>query len=133
MTKTSVLYGLILATILYLNNSVLGKSQHKDWRLNNRIQIGLEDDSNVEESLKQTESVRGLRLHFHSQASRNWERTSVQLSYQGGYQLYWAYTSENKLINEISAQATFRITEKLKIGIESWGRLKMLASRAGGA
>lgn len=130
MTKNSIQYVLaVMITIMFLGHGAFGQSTDRNWRLNNRIQIGLEEDSNVEESLNQAESARALRFQFHSQARRCWARTSVQLSYQGGYQLYWSYAQENKLINEIGAQTTFQLSKRLRIGIESWGRLKMFLNR----
>jgi len=120
---------LITIIVLMYGQNVFGQNVNKAWRVNNRLQIGIEDDSNVEESLNQENSARGLRLQFTSQAKRRWQKTSIQFHYQGGYQLYWTYTPENKLINEISAQAGHKISQKVKIGIQSWGRLKMFLNR----
>ena len=119
----------IIISILFIGNSVLGQGLDSNWRLYNRLQIGVEHDNNVEESLNQTAAARAIKLQFHSQARRSWPRLSVQLSYQGGYQLYWSFASENKLINEIAAQAAYKITNKIKFGLESQARLKMFLNR----
>ena len=67
---------LITIIVLMYGQNVFCQNVNKAWRVNNRLQIGIEDDSNVEESLNQENSAHGLRLQFTSQAKRRWQKTS---------------------------------------------------------
>jgi len=100
--------------------------QKPQWRVKNRLQLGYEFDDNIREvaadSLDPTEDS-SLRLLFNSRATLNTPKYSIAFTYRGGLQTYAQNDIENKLINEISASAGFRM-DKVVVGLRIFGRLK---------
>ena len=127
--NTFRIISILLLNLVYICFDAYCQDSKTEWRLKNRVQLGFEQDNNVEESLTNAESAKALKLHYHSQVNRRWRRASLQLTYQGGYQVYWEYTSENKMINEIAGRFSYQLSPRLAMGVDTWGRIKLFLNR----
>jgi hypothetical protein len=112
-----------IRTILFLvfSFSALELYSQSSWRTTHRIQMGYENDSNVEEAIKGPRSADNLRLLLDFKA----QRQALSFSFQGGYQFYPGFSRENKMANELAATAYWPALTKLQIGIQVWSRLKL--------
>ena len=120
----------LLAAILLGTEGAFGQSDTVPaWRFANRLQLGWENDDNVEESLHHPNEARSLRFIFDSRGHRYGKLSSLNFSYHSGLQLYWQYARENKLVNEASSKATFKLFRGTEIGLHAGGRLKIFLGR----
>lgn len=94
------------------------------WRSRTRIQFGAEHDSNINEDTAKVIDARSLKLMFQSSSRRNLRSTLVNFDYQMGFQAYWDYPIENKLINELELNTSHQLTQHVQLGLEAWGRIK---------
>jgi hypothetical protein len=118
-----------MMTMLWAGATLGQGESHSAWNFSNRLQLGWEIDSNVQEALRHAEQARSLRLIFDSRSHRYGKIVSLHFSYHSGLQTYWKYARENKLINEASGKVTFRLNKRLETGVQVWGRLKLFLSQ----
>jgi len=96
------------------------------WQQRGRLQIGIEYDNNIKEARSSATEAQSLRIMFHYTGRRSYSTGSyLKLNYQGGYQGYWDHADENKLINELSGEAAYRVYKKISIGVQTRGRFKI--------
>lgn len=122
--KTTTLNLCIVATLLL---SVLpGFAQTvSPWRYSNRIQLAIEHDSNVEESLNSQNSALANRFVFQTKIKRATRKSHFSIGYHGGLSIYNNYSSENKLINEALCNYNLSLTKRFHVGLKSFGRIKL--------
>ena len=119
----------ILTALLLLFSAVWGQSNPSLWRLENRVQFLWEWDDNVEEALREPHDARSGRFLVHAKASRRGDRAQFDLDYQMGLQVYAGYARENKLINEVQCNYSYRLSKRMRAGLRSFGRLKLFLNR----
>ncbi len=95
------------------------------WLFKNRIQCAVEYDSNVEERLNAPEEGHSFRTALYSKVQKNGKRILFHFCYQGGFQLYPSFDSENKSIHEIKGRMLLKLSPFIYAGVHVFGRLKM--------
>jgi hypothetical protein len=99
------------------------------WRFSNRIQLSLDFDNNVEESLHNQQDAIANRLVFQTKIKRTGKKSHFSLGYHGGLSIYNDFVSENKLINEAFCNYSYLLTKHFNIGLKSFGRLKLFLNK----
>jgi len=115
----------VIAAFLLLANTLVFS---QTWRVKNRIQASVESDDNITETIAIDSQpfIQGnsLRLLIHSSATRRARQFRAAFVYKGGIQSYFNNKFENKLIHEISGQASRKLW-KFVFGLRFNGRLKI--------
>lgn len=117
----------VIALICILTSGLWSQTDSQSaslWRSRTRLQFGAEHDSNINEDTAKVVDARSLKLMFQSASRRNWRSTSINFDYQMGFQAYWDYPLENKLINELELSTSQQLNDQVQLGIETWGRIK---------
>lgn len=113
-----------LCVLLMTNGTLLAQNQ-RGWVHRSRVQLGVEYDDNIKETRSNPLSAPSMLIMFHYTGRRAYSAVGhVQLSYRGGYQGYWNHPDENKLINDISGEATRSLAPGWCLGVQARGRLK---------
>lgn len=99
------------------------------WNINNRLQIAYEYDDNVFESLKRPKDDKSLRVMYDARGRVKLDRVSIQMGYQGGCQVYQQVETENKLVNDLNATITVRMSNWLQLSAQGSARLKVFLDR----
>ncbi len=111
--------------ILFLHASLsLAQNFHDAWHWKNRLQLGVDYDSNVEES-RVKQGTDGLsKLILESQAKLASQSYLIHLQYHGGMQYYFQTSAEHKMTHDLGGTFVYQIVPKMRFGTRLWGRLK---------
>jgi len=105
-------------------------AQSSSWDIKNRLQCGMEYDSNIRESRTASQAEPSLRMLFQTRGERKSAQFHIGFDYSAGYQAYAPQAKEDKLINEGNLRLERKIAKRLIIGVDSWGRLKLFLYNA---
>jgi hypothetical protein len=113
-------HGNPIPALLLLSLLASGLAGQNNVRVTSRIQMGYENDTNVQEQLRDSRAAENTRLLFDFKVdNRNWTA-----SYQGGCQLYSGFSQENKMAHELTAAVRRPLARHLHVGLQTWGRFK---------
>ena len=93
-------------------------------RAQNRVQIGLEQDNNVLESLSHAQSDQSARLLVSTRAWWQHSHGQVSLSGQAGLQGYRQIHNDHKSIQQLMMTSRFNVSG-IRLGIKGWVRNKV--------
>ena len=94
------------------------------WLLKNRIQSGIDYDTNVEESRTKKLSDGLVKFIWDSQAKHYNKTYLANLQYHGGFQYYLQTPSEHKMTHDLSGALAYQLSKRIRFGTRLWGRLK---------
>jgi len=127
MNKSIAKSFFLLSLLFILRSDVHGGAS--SWSFRNRLQGGLEYDSNVTEAVDNPQAATSLRFMFESKASHRGKKLYMNFAYRGGLQLYRDFFAENKLANEAQFGLQIKPSPRFSFGVENWGRLKIFLNR----
>jgi hypothetical protein len=111
--------------ILFIQASfTLAQNQPNNWQWKNRLQFGVDYDSNVEET-RINQKTDGLsKFILESQAKLVSQSYLIQLQYHGGLQYYFQTSAEHKMTHDLGGTFVYQLLPKIRFGTRLWGRLK---------
>jgi len=119
MSVQNLVLALLLAGV-----GAAASAQQTPWHHQARLQLGVEQDSNIKESAQGTQAAPSLRLLLDLGARRQLATGTVHLSLQGGCQAYWQHVDEDKVVGELRAGAAWPVGSKCSLGARASLRLK---------
>ena len=114
--------GLLIFT-LFIHLPVAGASESQ-WRFRNRIQLGIEWDTNFREAQTGEQAATAGRLLVQSRGEKRGRGYLFCYSGTSGYQRYPSGIREDKLMHEGKVHFDVHLFKRIYAGIESWGRYK---------
>lgn len=100
------------------------QANNGNWLLKNRVQSGIDYDSNVRESRRGRRADELAKLILDSQTKLYNKSYLVTLHYHGGFQYYLHTPSEHKMTHDVSGAFVYQLSRTLRLGTRLWGRLK---------
>lgn len=94
------------------------------WRWSNRLQFGLEHDSNVIETPENAIATSGGRFLWRSRLTGNRSRVSAQADASAGLQLYPDFGDEHKLTTDAAFSGRWQVTRRLLLYARARGFFK---------
>ncbi len=117
--------GMIILIILFLQASIaVAQNSHDNWQWKNRLQFGVDFDSNVEETRVNKETDGLSKFILESQAKITSPSYHIHLQYHGGLQYYFQTSAEHKMTHDLGGTFVYQILPKMRFGTRLWGRLK---------
>ncbi|MGQ9561058.1 MAG: hypothetical protein ACUVWA_11130 [Candidatus Oleimicrobiaceae bacterium] len=104
--------------------SVAASAQQLSWHRHSRLQLGVEQDSNIKEAAQGAEAAPSLRLLLDAGRRRQLAQGTVDLSLQGGYQAYWGHADQDKAVGELTVGASWPAADRWAMGTRASLRLK---------
>ncbi len=125
VTVTSQVTVTFMFVILFIQASfTIAQNQLNNWQWKNRLQVGVDYDSNVEET-RINQKTDGLsKFILESQAKLVSQAYLIQLQYHGGVQYYFQTSAEHKITQDLGGTFLYQLLPKMRIGTRLWGRLK---------
>jgi len=114
---------LFIVCFIHVDSSHSQVNDHK-WLLKNRVQSGIDYDTNLEESRTDRHSDGLVRFIWDSQAKHYNKTYLVNLQYHGGFQYYLHTPSEHKMTHDLSGALAYQLSKRIRFGTRLWGRLK---------
>ncbi|HDP99439.1 MAG TPA: hypothetical protein ENN22_09705 [bacterium] len=124
-TITSQLTVTLIYIIFFLQASLsIAQNSDNNWRWKNRLQFGVDYDSNVEET-RINQKTDGLsKFILESQAKLTSQSYLIYLHYHGGFQYYFQTSGEHKMTHDVSGAFIYQLFPKVRFGTRLWGRQK---------
>ncbi len=104
--------------------SAAASAQEATWHRHSRLQLGVEQDSNIKEAAEGAEAAPSLRFLLDLGRRRQLARSTFELSLQGGCQAYWQRADEDKAVGELRVGASWPLAEMWDVGARAFLRLK---------
>ena len=95
------------------------------WKWGNRVQVGLERDSNIFESSRFRTAAAAGRFVLRSRLDRAWPKLTFSGSYAGGLQAYPEYAREHKITNQLDLGLRWRLAPRWQLSGRAAGFLKL--------
>ncbi len=119
---------LLIVYFFYVDSSHSQVNDHK-WLLKNRVQSGIDYDTNVEESRTDRQSDGLVKFIWDSQAKHYNKTYLANVQYHGGFQYYWQTPAEHKMTHDLSGALAYQFSKRIRFGTRLWGRLKYFNQR----
>lgn len=109
----------------FIQASILVAQNHQNnWQWKNRLQFGLDYDSNVKETRVDQKKDGLSKLIWDSQAKYFSQNYFVNMQYHGGIQGYFCTPEEHKMAHDLSGTFVYQLLPKVRLGTRLWGRFK---------
>lgn len=102
----------------------VAQNSYDNWQWKNRLQFGVDFDSNVEETRLNQKSDGLSKFILESQAKLTNQAYLIHLQYHGGLQYYFQTSAEHKMSHDVSGTFIYQLLPKVRFGTRLWGRLK---------
>ncbi|MCI0493640.1 hypothetical protein L0Z72_01425, partial [candidate division KSB1 bacterium] len=117
--------GLFILVILFLHASLsIAQNPQNNWQWKNRLQLGVDYDSNVAEARLKQKSDGLSKFIYESQAKLTSQSYLIHLQYHGGLQYYFQTSAEHKMTHDVGGTFMYQLPPKIRFGTRLWGRLK---------
>jgi hypothetical protein len=111
--------------IFFIQASFASAQSHQNnWQWKNRLQCGLDYDSNVEETRNNQKNDGLSKFILESQAKSTSQSYLIQLQYHGGFQYYFQTSAEHKMTHDVSGTFVYQLLPNMRFGTRLWARLK---------
>jgi hypothetical protein len=125
VTVTSQVTVTFFFIIFVFHTSLVVAQNHNDnWQRKNRLQFGVDYDSNVAEARLKQKSDGFSKFILESQAKLTSPSYLIQLQYHGGLQYYFQTSAEHKMTHDLGGTFMYQLLPKIRFGARLWGRLK---------
>ena len=98
------------------------------WRFKNRLQVGSEWDDNIYESRYASVSGQSFKALFDTRGTRKGGKLAATFQFTGGYQAYPESAEENKLLNDVRGNISYRLARALRLGADGQIKLKFFVN-----
>jgi len=105
------------------------QEQNHKWLFKNRVQSGIDYDTNVEESRHDQFADGLLKFIWDSQAKHYNKIYLLNVQYHGGLQYYFQTPVEHKMTHDLSGSFIYLLTRQVRFGTRIWGRFKYFNGR----
>ncbi len=122
----SFLVWVTLVFILFIIQTSFSIAQNlqNNWRWKNRLQFGVDYDSNVKEDRLNQKNDGLSKFILESQIKLTNQSYLIHLHYHGGFQYYFQTQAEHKMTHDLGGTFIYQLLPKIRFGTRLWGRLK---------
>ena len=114
---------LVMLCFIHVDFSYPQASDGK-WLLKNRVQTGIDYDTNIKESRNGKLADGLVKFIWDSQAKHYNKTYLAKLQYHGGFQYYLHTPAEHKMTHDLSGAFVYQFSKRLRLGTRLWARLK---------